>query len=557
MTKSTVPNQSTVPTKRDDFGLSFLVRAVFDLWIIAWALGIVTAVSVIGLLMVSGWFITMAGISGMLAAGIPSFNYFFPSGLIRTFALARTGGRYGDLWVSHRAIFSLLGRLRVDFFGRFARLSTHARAQIGSSSLQYRLIEDINILDEFVLRFVSPWVVGMTVLLVMTALVCYQIGYVGLLLLVIPIAAAVFVYRAKAHTKAHIQLQEQRQNQLVATLPALTQLTLWNRWHGVVEDIGKHDIRIQHVRIAQHQYNQWATWTVQAVIVVVLLWVLYTATTAQIPTSVAFLLAIVFGLFGLMEVLSALTADTAAYAKGVLAKERLQESLLDNTPKTYVSSPDCFEVALENVSVYQKDAVFGLSGVQATIRQGVPFVISGASGAGKSTLLSALAGEIAVQSGTICLKNTQNTIAWDTIDWQGQLGFLGQQVDIFDQSLADNLRLGNPLATEDELWAVLAQVGLAKWAQKQPMQLQTHLGEYGTLVSGGQARRIALARLLLLPKKVLLLDEPFAGLDDDTRAHLWQIIKTQQQNAILVVVSHHHLSGDYDHLVVGDEVGLL
>ena len=147
-----------------------------------------------------------------------------------------------------------------------------------------------------------------------------------------------------------------------------------------------------------------------------------------------------------------------------------------------------------------------------------------------------LAHELLPQHGSIAL----NGIDWQTLQTVPNLiGYLGQQIDIFDQTLATNLRLGKADATDEELWQVLDIVGLKAWAQAQPKQLDTPLGEYGQAISGGQARRIALARLLLIPKKVLLLDEPFAGLDKDSREVLWQNLVAHQQYGILIIVTHH------------------
>ena len=100
------------------------------------------------------------------------------------------------------------------------------------------------------------------------------------------------------------------------------------------------------------------------------------------------------------------------------------------------------------------------------------------------------------------------------------MGYLPQQIDLFDGSLADNLRIAKPDATDEELWQVLAQVALSDWAKRQPRQLATQVGERGQQLSGGQARRVALARLLLRSPSVVLLDEPFAGVDAATARHV-------------------------------------
>lgn len=173
--------------------------------------------------------------------------------------------------------------------------------------------------------------------------------------------------------------------------------------------------------------------------------------------------------------------------------------------------------------------------MSVTIKSGTPLIIRGPSGCGKSTLLQMLAGELSLLKGEVTL----NGAAWHDYDWRDQLGYLGQHLDIFDQSLAANLHLGKADASDAELLAALNKVGLSQWLQAQPQGLATPLGEYGAAVSGGQARRIALARLLLKPRRVLLLDEPFAGLDAQTRAQVWQNVRTHQKDDLLIIVSHH------------------
>ena len=181
-------------------------------------------------------------------------------------------------------------------------------------------------------------------------------------------------------------------------------------------------------------------------------------------------------------------------------------------------------------------AIVGFKAISLTATQGIPVLITGRSGAGKSTLLQVLAHELAPQQGSIEL----NGMDWLALHNTPALtGYLGQQIDIFDQTLATNLRLGNADASDEQLWQVLGKVGLKDWARSQPLQLQTPLGEYGQAISGGQARRIALARLLLSPKKILLLDEPFAGLDKKSREALWQMLVQHQQQGILIIVTHH------------------
>jgi ATP-binding cassette subfamily C protein CydC len=100
------------------------------------------------------------------------------------------------------------------------------------------------------------------------------------------------------------------------------------------------------------------------------------------------------------------------------------------------------------------------------------------------------------------------------------VGLLTQRVDLFDDSLAANLRLAAPDSPEPRLWQALAMVDLGDWAEALPGGLLTRVGEGGAQLSGGQAHRLALARLWLRDPGLVTLDEPFAGLDAETASRI-------------------------------------
>lgn len=515
------------------------------LWLVAFALGLFACVSAVGLLAVSGWFITVAGISGVAALTIPA------SFLIKVFAVGRIVGRYGDLMASHQAVFGRLRQLRLRFFEAFAWLPNHKRSSIGASNAQHRLVQDIDTLSDFALRFVSPWVVVSLALIFASIALYVFLGIGGYWVLGVLLVCALGSLWARKPTQSHAIIQEQRQSSLVYALPALTQLLLWDKWQQFSKQIGEQDQALASIHKKQNNQKMLIIFLVQASMLALLIGVFWVGVpkVANAQLSAAYLLAMVLGVFGLMEVVSALTNDLSAFAKSEQAKNNLNAMLASVPTKPNLPVPCHFDVVVQDLCACQKGAVFGLCDVNVNIRQGLPLVVTGASGVGKSTFLQALAGELDVQGKVlVCTPNQQSAI--HDFGWQTSFGFLGQQVDIFDQSLAQNLRLGKPTASDEELWEVLRLVSLDAWA-RQAQGLDTPLGEYGAKVSGGQARRIALARLLLEPKKVLLLDEPFAGLDEVNRERLWGILQKCQASAILVVVSHHKLSGAYQSLVIG------
>ena len=549
----------------ESFKLWQLISPQLWVWMVAWLLGLLTVWSVLGLSMVSGWFVTMSAVAGLVAAGSHAFNYMVPAAVIRTFAIIRTLSRYGDLMVSHHAVFGLLKQLRVRFFESWARLDFVDRNSQGQSSSQkmHRLVKDIDVLNEFVLRFISPWVMAVGSLLLVSSVVLwvlpkawYSLGLLMLCLLI----AAIAIHRGKKLAESESQLIEARKAKLLDTLPALTSLLIWHRWDAQTDQLKTLDEAQSALTASAHRLRHVSALLIQICLSLSLVLVLWAAglflqhsqitpfaidTLNQPIMSSAVILAVFLGMVGLSEFIQNLVAEPLALGRSQVAKQRLNDMLQQSTVKVQIplASEKNLALKLDEVTVKAPNALIGASGLTAHIGSDRPCLVVGPSGAGKSTLLQTLAGEHALISGSMQLINDGAAVDWQTVDFGNRLGFLGQTVDIFDQTLADNLRIAKPDASDDELYAVLERVNLSSWLQTQPKGLATALGEYGMAVSGGQARRIALARLLLSPKAVLLLDEPFAGLDALSRQKVWQsLVDAQRSGQIgILMISTHQL----------------
>ena len=535
------------------FRLTQLFSTQLDKWLIAACLAIMTALSVIGLLMTSGWFISAAATAGMVALGSHSFNYLVPAAIIRVMAMVRTAGRYGEMMVSHHAVFGLLQRLRVRFFNQFARLPlANLSSTLQSTHAMHRLTHDIEVLNELPLRVVSPWLVATTAsLLVATLLYQYEVNPVLITIFLIAglMLPAMLTWRSIKHALAHQALAESRRVSLLNPLSALTHLLIWQRWQSELTAFNSFDTQHTHqqkrIQRAQSLVMLIMQWLIAAVLVGLLVGFYHTPLVISVPM----LLALFLGIMGMTDLLAPLVTHSLALGNSLAAKHQLNELLnpllQPNHHLNHDLAPLPIDVArldapltltINQLAGKMPEAIVGFKAISLTATQGIPVLITGRSGAGKSTLLQVLAHELAPQQGSIEL----NGMDWLALPNTPALtGYLGQQIDIFDQTLATNLRLGSADAGDEQLWQVLDSVGLKDWARNQPLQLQTPLGEYGQAISGGQARRIALARLLLSPKKILLLDEPFAGLDKKSREALWQMLVQHQQQGILIIVTHH------------------
>ncbi len=509
-------------------------------WSLSLLLGWITLIAVLGLLAISGWFITASAGAGLLMAGAYSFDFFRPAALIRLAAITRTAGRYAERLSSHNAVLGLLQDLRCQVFGRLA--ANPASTLQSSARQQHRLVADIDLLDRFPLSVVAPWFWASSIVLLLLAFYAWlapQLLYAALLGLLPGWLLLPLLTGQKAAQLARLDADkaEERHVFLLQSLQLRVPLVIWRQWQlrqqqfsALDQDYMQHQ---QRQALASSKLLLWQHWALAAGFLL-MLWVaqpLLVSGELQLPWLVAALLAYL----GFYEIVAPLTASFIALGLSQAARDRLNQlgSTDSSQPSLQLDTAPVLHLAGLQV------AHAGARQFSLELKAGDILLITGASGSGKSSLLETLAGYLPPLQGQ-CLLNGQQ---YDSSSAAGLIGYLPQQFDLFNLSLAQNLRLGVPAASDAELWQVLEQVALANWARAQPLQLDTPLGEHALAVSGGQARRIALARLLLRRQPLLLLDEPFAGLDADSASQVLHSICQHQQDGILVLVSHDVPSG--------------
>lgn len=171
------------------------------------------------------------------------------------------------------------------------------------------------------------------------------------------------------------------------------------------------------------------------------------------------------------------------------------------------------------------------------IKPGEKIAIIGRNGAGKSSLLSALFGKMEYQEGTITLDNIElNTL--DPSDLRRDVGYLSQNAKLFYGTVRDNVTLGNPLATDEEIYQVFEETGAAEFINKLPEGINYIIQEGGIGISGGQKQSLLLSRLLLKKPTTLLLDEPTASLDDITEANFIKNIEKTSLGKTFIITTH-------------------
>lgn len=178
-----------------------------------------------------------------------------------------------------------------------------------------------------------------------------------------------------------------------------------------------------------------------------------------------------------------------------------------------------------------------LRDLSLTVAPGEKLSILGRSGSGKSTLASLIRGDLAPNAGHVLLGGAPTCAMGD--DVSRLIGVIQQRTYLFNETLLDNLRIGNPQASETQAWEALERVGLRSLAESLPQGLQTVVDEAGLRFSGGERHRIALARVLLQDAPVVLLDEPTVGLDPLTEHDLLRTLFTVLDGRTIIMISHH------------------
>ena len=228
-------------------------------------------------------------------------------------------------------------------------------------------------------------------------------------------------------------------------------------------------------------------------------------------------------------------AEAKAAAKQLL--ELLETPANPGVKGTTPPAAGAPSLALKGVSFAHVPGVPVLKGLDLAISAGEAVAITGPSGAGKTTLLRLLAGQLAPDEGSI----TASGLELATLDpplWRESLGWMNQHPKLLAATLAENLQVARTDATNAELLEALEFAGLTTWYASLPQGLQTALGDEGRGLSGGQLRRLGLARVFLRRAPLLLLDEPTASLDHETEALLLDRLAVLRQGRTLVVLTH-------------------
>ncbi|MFC7521433.1 thiol reductant ABC exporter subunit CydC [Xanthomonas populi] len=507
---------------------------------------LVTLLAGVGLLGLSGSFLTAAALAGVAGMGT-GFNFFSPSAGIRALTFARIVSRYGEKLIGHDATLRIARDLRVWFFRRALPLAPGRLSATRTGDLLARLMSDIGEVDGLSVRALAPlsallgiWLAG-----VVAAALIYPPAALLLMVLGVVIGGVVPWQVARGGTQRE-QLRAQQRTALrtqafeglegAADLTAVDAQGAWLHQVDAAAAVVDGD-RIQRCRLIGGNLLHAVCGGVG---LAGMLWLgLSAAERGLIAAEMA--AGLVFLTMALLEVWAGAGLALQALQSARVAARRLQ-SIVDQAqsvvdPPHATDAPRSGTLQLHQVSFAWPGSVRPvLQGLDLTLAPGECIAISGDSGSGKSTLSALLLRLWDPQAGQVSYADIDLRHFTQT-QWHQRIAWLPQNAPVFAGTVRDNLVIGDASASDAAMWKVLDQVRLREWATAQN-GLDTWVGENGATLSAGQARRLALARALLRDAPILLLDEPTDGLDVDTAHALLLDLSAALGERSLVMITH-------------------
>ncbi|MEZ8949236.1 MULTISPECIES: heme ABC transporter ATP-binding protein/permease CydC [unclassified Vibrio] len=499
----------------------------------------------IGLLTLSGWFISASAVAGLTIAR-ETFNYMLPGGGVRGLAMSRTAGRWGERVVSHNATFKLLTDLRIFFFKKLAPLIPGRISNLRDADLLNRLVADVDAMDHVYLRLVSPVTVGVFGIFFLTLFLMWFDSSLGLILgsilLIMLLVWPILFYKLGKRNGG--ELTQNKADLRVTTLDWIegySELTLFGaeeRYRNAILETQRKLMANQFVNANLTGMASAALMLFNGLTLVLMLWLAADGVGGNAPDPFIALMA--FATMASFELLMPIAGAFQHLGQTLSSARRLNEVILSEPEvqfaeeKLDINKP--LDITFSNVTFNYPDSERSvLNAVDLTIPATNKVAIVGQTGSGKSTLIQLLTRYWDPKKGYISIAGIELT-QWNESQLRESISVVSQRVDILNGTLRDNLLIARPEATDDHLANILKDVGLEKLLENNA--LDSWLGDGGRQLSGGEKRRIGIARAILHDAPILLLDEPTEGLDKQTEQSIMTLFEKHFEGKTVIFITH-------------------
>jgi len=509
-------------------------------------LALVVVLANVALLGVSGWFI-----ASMAAAGIAggTMNYFTPAAAIRAFAILRTGGRYAERLVTHEATLRFLSGLRVWFYRQIEPLPVASLQHYRGGDLLSRIGADIDALQNFYLRTLAPVAVAAIAALAVFAFLHLYSPAVAWLdltaLALVGLAIPAVTHRLGKRPGARmVETAAQLRVGVVDAVQGMGELIVFGAADAQRERIGALSRQLVADQDRMSRLSGFGS-AAAGLSTHLALWLttvlaIGLVRTGAVPAVDLPMLALV--VMASFEAVAGLPQAYQYLGHTLAAAQRI--FAVADTPRTLVEpvqpspQPAGFEVRFEQVGLrYAADAPWALAQVDLKIEQSRRLALVGSTGSGKSSVAGALLRLWEYEAGRISLGG-HDLRAYRAEDVRNIVALAPQRSHLFNTTVRENLLLANPDADDAALVAACTVAQIHDEIMALPDGYDTDVGEAGAKFSGGQVRRMAIARALLRNAPITILDEPTEGLDAATEQRLMEALFEATAGRTLVVITH-------------------
>jgi ATP-binding cassette subfamily C protein CydC len=521
------------------------LRQYRRLFMLAIFLGVLTILFGGGLMFTSGYLISKAATrpESILMVYVPIVG-------VRTFGIGRAVLSYIERLTGHHFILKILSEMRVRLYKVIEPQAIFIRSRFLSGDLLGVLANDIEHLQDFYLKTLFPSVVSLviyTVIIICAGFFSIPFAillavFMGLLIFVGPILSFIYMRAKNEQLKKG---KHQLYQQLTDAVFGISDLLFSGRYLDFIQRYEQQQHELLQLETKKQSFVNWRDVLQQIVLGFVVIFVIYWASGMTLGGKIPVTFIAAFGLvmMSLLESffpISEAVSEVSTYHDSI---KRLESMEVEDGPmwieEEKNDSTEISEVSIElkHVSFHYPSEPPLLSDFNLKVTQGEKIAILGPSGAGKSTLLKLIQGALAPTSGEVLISGRRaNEIP---LSIPKMMAVLNQKAYLFNTSVMNNIRLGNPEATDEEVYEVAKKVQLHHMIKELPNGYATKMHETGQRFSGGERQRIALARILLQMTPVVIMDEPTVGLDPITENKLLATIFDTLEGKTIIWVSHH------------------
>lgn len=507
------------------------------------------------LLFVSGYLISSSALrpENIMAVYVPIVA-------VRAFSISRALFSYLEKLISHDIVLRMLEQMRNKLYDHLEPQAISLQEKYQSGDLLRMLSDDIEHLQNFYLRTIFPSIFGLLLYVIITIVFGVFNWMFGLfILLLFAVIVVLIPYLSLVRMRKQHEQMKQVDGELYSNVTdAFFGITDWKasgRTKELISQTSSIDKRRTKLISVLDKFHMWRDALIQLVIgigiIAVLVWTAYSVDEGQYAAT--FIAAFTLMIFSVTEAfipISPAIEEVPMYQDAIRRIEKV-EYVEDESLEGFedIELTDDITIDIDHITFqYEQTSSPAITDFSLTIPQGTKLALLGRSGSGKSTLMQLIAGVLHPSKGIILMNKKRYT----TDVLSKQITVLNQKPHLFSTTISNNIRIGRPDATDEEVSRVADQAQLTDLIESLPEGIHTNMQELGERFSGGERQRIAFARALLQDTPVLIVDEATIGLDPLTEYDLIDTILAATKDKTVIWITH-HLAG----AAVMDEVVFL